>query len=490
MCIPGYWLGGFHRTPAPRKLSYPLGWGTLGCAFPQGLGAALAGAGPAVSISGDGGFLYACGELAAAKQEDIPLTAVIVDDGGYGMIRYDQDLHGDPREGVDLTNPDFVALAAVVRHSRRQRGRARRALRRGAEGPRGAEGADDAGGASRPRARRRTCRRAGTGGDRGAPAHLAAAPGAPRRRAHPAAGRAHGAGRRGLARRPAHPPRAASSRWLDRFSRPPWRRPLAWLIATELVGHDQPFFAPISAVVTLGLTVGERRRRAVELAIGVAVGIGDRRPARGRHRHRHLADRRDLRPRDARGHAGGRRAAARVAGRAPRPCWWPRSSRPRDSTSTAPSTPWSAAARALAVGALLLPVDPVRLVREGLGPVLDRLAAVLEAIADALEHRDAARRSGRSSRSAGSMPSTTTSPRRSRRPATPPASRSAVAGAQRARPLRGRRGRGGAGDRERARARARRGAGDRARGRNAAEVIAAHPRARHGRAQARQPARG
>ncbi len=111
MCIPGYWLGGFHRTPAPRKFSYPLGWGTLGCAFPQGLGAALAGAGPAVSISGDGGFLYACGELAAAKQEDIPLTAVIVDDGGYGMIRYDQDLHGDPREGVDLANPDFVALA-------------------------------------------------------------------------------------------------------------------------------------------------------------------------------------------------------------------------------------------------------------------------------------------------------------------------------------------------------------------------------------------
>ncbi len=111
MCIPGYWLGGFHRTPAPRKLSYPLGWGTLGCGFPQGLGAALAGTGPAVSISGDGGFLYACGELAAAKQENIPLTAVIVEDGGYGMIRFDQDRHGDPREGVDLVNPDFVALA-------------------------------------------------------------------------------------------------------------------------------------------------------------------------------------------------------------------------------------------------------------------------------------------------------------------------------------------------------------------------------------------
>jgi hypothetical protein len=44
---------------------------------------------------------------------------------------------------------------------------------------------------------------------------------------------------------------------------------------------------------------------------------------------------------------------------------------------------------ALAVGSVLLPVDPLRLVREGLGPVLDRLAAVLDAIADALEHRDA-----------------------------------------------------------------------------------------------------
>jgi acetolactate synthase-1/2/3 large subunit len=112
MCIPGYWLGGFHFPLAPRKLLYPLGWGTLGCAFPQALGAALAGAGQAVSISGDGGFLYACGELATAAQERIPLTAVVVDDGGYGMLRYDQDRRGYPHEGVDLLTPDFGALAA------------------------------------------------------------------------------------------------------------------------------------------------------------------------------------------------------------------------------------------------------------------------------------------------------------------------------------------------------------------------------------------
>ena len=113
MCIPGYWLAGFHTPPAPRRLQIPLGWGTLGYAFPAALGAALAGTGPAVAIAGDGGFLFACGELATMAQERIPLTVVIVDDGGYGMLRYDQDLHGDERYGVDLATPDFAALATA-----------------------------------------------------------------------------------------------------------------------------------------------------------------------------------------------------------------------------------------------------------------------------------------------------------------------------------------------------------------------------------------
>jgi acetolactate synthase-1/2/3 large subunit len=111
MCIPGYWLAGFYTAAAPRRLQVPLGWGTLGFAFPAALGAALSGTGPTVSISGDGGFLFACGELATMAQEQIPLTAVIVDDGGYGMLRYDQALSGSETYGVDLHTPDFVAMA-------------------------------------------------------------------------------------------------------------------------------------------------------------------------------------------------------------------------------------------------------------------------------------------------------------------------------------------------------------------------------------------
>ena len=64
-----------------------------------------------VSVSGDGGFLFGCGELATVAQEQVPLTAVIVDDGGYGMLRYDQRNAGDEPFGVDLVSPDYEAMA-------------------------------------------------------------------------------------------------------------------------------------------------------------------------------------------------------------------------------------------------------------------------------------------------------------------------------------------------------------------------------------------
>jgi hypothetical protein len=48
---------------------------------------------------------------------------------------------------------------------------------------------------------------------------------------------------------------------------------VAWFLATLLLGLDRPTFAPIAAVIALGLAVSERGRRAVELTLGVAFGI-------------------------------------------------------------------------------------------------------------------------------------------------------------------------------------------------------------------------
>jgi uncharacterized membrane protein YgaE (UPF0421/DUF939 family) len=47
----------------------------------------------------------------------------------------------------------------------------------------------------------------------------------------------------------------------------------AWLVAHDLVGHAQPFFAPIAAVISLGVSLANRLRRAVELVVGVSLGV-------------------------------------------------------------------------------------------------------------------------------------------------------------------------------------------------------------------------
>ena len=114
MCVAGYWYGGYGRVGRPRGLAYPVGWGTLGFGFPAGLGASLSGR-PAVAVVGDGGFLFACGDLATAAQERLPLTVVLVDDGGYGMLAYDFTKDGHTPVGCDLEPPDFVALAQAFR---------------------------------------------------------------------------------------------------------------------------------------------------------------------------------------------------------------------------------------------------------------------------------------------------------------------------------------------------------------------------------------
>lgn len=111
MCIPGYWIGGFLPIAGPRKLAYPLGWGTLGFGLPAAVGAAAAGIGRVVCVCGDGGFLFACGELATLAQERLPVTTIIVDDGGYGMLRFDQEQAGVEAFGVDLHTPRFADLA-------------------------------------------------------------------------------------------------------------------------------------------------------------------------------------------------------------------------------------------------------------------------------------------------------------------------------------------------------------------------------------------
>lgn len=48
---------------------------------------------------------------------------------------------------------------------------------------------------------------------------------------------------------------------------------VAWLVASEVLGHPVPVFAPIAAVVSLGTSYGQRLRRVAEVTAGVAIGV-------------------------------------------------------------------------------------------------------------------------------------------------------------------------------------------------------------------------
>jgi uncharacterized membrane protein YgaE (UPF0421/DUF939 family) len=163
---------------------------------------------------------------------------------------------------------------------------------------------------------------------------------------------------------------------------------LAWLLATEVIGHSQPFFAPVSAMITLGLTQGERGRRAVEVVLGVTLGIA-------------VADFLVIEL-----GTGWWQLALVIAlsmtvalllGSGPLFAQQAAVSAALVATLQPPDGGVSFARSidallgggvALAVSALVLPAHPGRMVRDAAGPVLEELAAVLDDVAAALETRD------------------------------------------------------------------------------------------------------
>jgi len=129
MTIAAYWAwncwdgrsGGFHSGQ---------GAGGLGFAFPAALGGAVAlaekrgakltdvdaafsvgGHERVVAVAGDGSSMYSIAELATAVQHGIPVTWLIVDDGGYGILREYMEATFGQATHTELARPDFVALA-------------------------------------------------------------------------------------------------------------------------------------------------------------------------------------------------------------------------------------------------------------------------------------------------------------------------------------------------------------------------------------------
>ncbi|AGT09778.1 5-guanidino-2-oxopentanoate decarboxylase [Paracoccus aminophilus] len=101
-----------YAAPAPRHFFCSAsGFGTLGYGLPAASGAALAVKGPVISLIGDGGIQFTIGELAAARELDLPVIVLLWNNSGYREIKTAMiDMDVQP-EGVDIWTPDFQLLA-------------------------------------------------------------------------------------------------------------------------------------------------------------------------------------------------------------------------------------------------------------------------------------------------------------------------------------------------------------------------------------------
>ncbi|PJJ02095.1 acetolactate synthase-1/2/3 large subunit [Streptomyces sp. 2333.5] len=112
MTILAYWAWSAFDPRGTNALHSAQGAGGLGYGLPAALGVAAADpARPVLAVSGDGGAMYSLAELATARQYDAPVTWLIVDDGGYGILREYMTGAFGAATATELTRPDFVALA-------------------------------------------------------------------------------------------------------------------------------------------------------------------------------------------------------------------------------------------------------------------------------------------------------------------------------------------------------------------------------------------
>lgn len=108
------WAAHFFDTIKPRKFISSGGLGTMGFGFPSAIGAKVAmPENDVLAVTGDGGFLMVCQDLATVKEYDIPLIICLFNNRKLGMVYQWQNLFYEKRlSHTDLgQTPDFLKLS-------------------------------------------------------------------------------------------------------------------------------------------------------------------------------------------------------------------------------------------------------------------------------------------------------------------------------------------------------------------------------------------
>lgn len=106
----------YQRPEHDGKFHLAMGLGAMAWAIGAVIGSAAGTKGqqPHVCITGDGSYLMSAQELTVAKQMELPVVYMVLNDSVLGMVMHGQRLGGAAEVGFDLGRVDFAMMAQSV----------------------------------------------------------------------------------------------------------------------------------------------------------------------------------------------------------------------------------------------------------------------------------------------------------------------------------------------------------------------------------------
>ncbi|MCS4093463.1 ubiquinone-dependent pyruvate dehydrogenase [Rhizobium sp. BK176] len=112
---PTVWAARYLAMNGRRRMIGSLVHGSMANALPQAIGAQAAYPDrQVISLSGDGGFAMMMGDVLTLVQQKLPVKIVVFNNSVLGFVALEMKAAGFLETGVDLSNPNFAAVAAAA----------------------------------------------------------------------------------------------------------------------------------------------------------------------------------------------------------------------------------------------------------------------------------------------------------------------------------------------------------------------------------------
>ncbi len=109
------WVARHYNCYKPNTCIISNGFASMGISIPGGVAAKLVHPDRKIlAVTGDGGFMMNMQELETALRIGSNFVTLILNDSGYGLIKWKQREHFGKTCYTDFTNPDFVALTNAM----------------------------------------------------------------------------------------------------------------------------------------------------------------------------------------------------------------------------------------------------------------------------------------------------------------------------------------------------------------------------------------